>query len=1004
MQDGILFPIRKKTLEDTFEISTKEGRFMKKTINQWEGQLEDSVIEYNSEQQKDTYEFQSDVHVAADYHVIEFDKADKMDYLVAASCGVLSGLLDSFWAGEFSLYSAQNWGKSKVELFVIKVAQMRGYRKSELSGAIRFLEKEAPIPSDRLTLIWGGGLQHHFRDFVHHASIVGLVFSILSQFTGLSYGTNKEGLFEIYELPDKSLIGRTLEEKLFNGIVVWAFHLVSDMAGSSNNAGKGTGIPGPLLSLAKELSVLPKIRDIKVTYKDDEISLSKMLSKIFNGTAFIDNDNIDTVRFDLRTEIGIYAYGVKQNIPVVINQCMVRAFYFVRRFLTEISNKQMKCIIDIKKLEPSHFLPWNNKCMVRMLTISSGVFCVVDASDSAIRAFINSPKSKTEFFTKFLLRTNFVGIGNFIISIKNDIKENLLGHLQVENSDIHTLGKEEEGLSTQSISIDLAVDIDNEGIYKYAFYRMYSTVKKAKEDFSAAQEVQLGMQREIFHLEDDETNLFNLIASISRHSLIVETEELIMRLFTLYRIDYIPTTDKSKYNIYMPFFRTENHKKIGYMFGFSMMEPIDWKPIKQIYNLDGIKVVALVELGENSEMRNRFVNHETNLTNGFVQYISIKELFLLMPGTEYDTYISHVNQFNSDIRKLIGYRTIVAPSDSSLEKLKKDIEDELRIIDFDKKLLECGLYENQIRIIRKNFWNRSLYQALIGNSSFAKSFISSEWYFRNHADFNVLEHTAVIAGYLKSVEQLLYSIIKLSEGTGKTIRKNGGEGQNYIEYNVENEPLIDSSLGSLIAYARHYSDLWDVNSYVKKYVLGKLDTYRDVYRNSHFHKCNLNKVEEIKEIRTDTFFINYLILGSMKISDSDKSRIGICIEQKVDKKQDISYLIFEEWLDRIVGGDVLLPKSSKIYFEIGVWGVDQWRLTFATVSGFDTEGYPLDIKWPYIGDDLKWNRILEKDEMEMKVISIIREYLGKGLYSGNLKTYSMISVGWFGHPHVLYQR
>ena len=220
-------------------------------IEHWDGQLESTQIEYGQEQNNEAVDTESKVFVTTEIQDEDFEKADKTDYIVAASCGVLTGLIDSFWVGEFSLPSAQEWGRTKANSFVVKVAQMRGYEKSELEGAIRFLEKDAPIPSDKLTATWGGGLQHHFRDFAHHASVVGLVFSIMTQFTGLSYGTNTEGLFEIHELPNRELIGKTFEEKLFNGTVIWAIHLVSDLAGSSGSAGKGTGIPGPLLSLAK---------------------------------------------------------------------------------------------------------------------------------------------------------------------------------------------------------------------------------------------------------------------------------------------------------------------------------------------------------------------------------------------------------------------------------------------------------------------------------------------------------------------------------------------------------------------------------------------------------------------------------------------------------------------------------------------------------------------------------------------------------------------------------
>ena len=93
------------------------------------------------------------------------------------------------------------------------------------------------------------------------------------------------------------------------------------------------------------------------------------------------------------------------------------------------------------------------------------------------------------------------------------------------------------------------------------------------------------MEREIIQLEDDETALFNRVASICHHSLKVETEELFMRLFTLYGVEYVPFSDNAKYSIYMPFYRTEDKKKIGYVFTYSMMKRIDWKKIKETLTL-----------------------------------------------------------------------------------------------------------------------------------------------------------------------------------------------------------------------------------------------------------------------------------------------------------------------------------------------------------------------------------------------------------------------------------
>ena len=42
----------------------------------------------------------------------------------------------------------------------------------------------------------------------------------------------------------------------------------------------GTGIPGPILSIAKEISVLPFFKNLKM----NDMSMSELLSKLFNGT------------------------------------------------------------------------------------------------------------------------------------------------------------------------------------------------------------------------------------------------------------------------------------------------------------------------------------------------------------------------------------------------------------------------------------------------------------------------------------------------------------------------------------------------------------------------------------------------------------------------------------------------------------------------------------------------------------------------------------------------
>ena len=196
------------------------------------------------------------------------NEADKLDYSVAVASGVLAGLIDSFFVGEIDLKECHEYGNSKVEDIVKKVGKNDDIKKS-----IKNLEDKTKkvFPSDSNLNDFGGGRQHHLRDFAHHPTPVGLACSLLTQFTEQCYGTDTSGAFLVVPVKDKSRIGDTLPKKIIYGTLYWFVHLVSDMAGSSEHAGGGTGLPGPILSLAKELSSLPFFKKLN---KNDQVMWS----------------------------------------------------------------------------------------------------------------------------------------------------------------------------------------------------------------------------------------------------------------------------------------------------------------------------------------------------------------------------------------------------------------------------------------------------------------------------------------------------------------------------------------------------------------------------------------------------------------------------------------------------------------------------------------------------------------------------------------------------------
>ncbi len=408
-------------------------------------------------------------------------QADKYDYLVSIGSGVMCGLLDILWVGSFSLERGRSITSNEIDSFVTKTAKLLGYSGDDLKGAVKFLEKKFPIPSDGNTPDFGGGLQHHLRDFAHHPTIVGLIFSLLTQFTYKSYGTDVNGVFMIADVQEvsKAFIGKDVPSKILFGTITWFFHLVSDVAGSRSSVGKsgGTGIPGPLLALAKELSVLPIFKNINI----GDNSLSVFLSKLFNGTLLARRDESGTIikdtvmKFDFRGELGVVFELGRQAIPVIANECIVRCFYFIRHLAIEIREQDIRSFAEMKQIDWDIVKPLNNPTISRMLTIATGVFTTIDVGEAIVTQ-------------KYWVSINYVGVGRFTVALGEDIswclKTRSVKRIKTMYENIHRFAytKTDDKIYDR-ISADMNIDklgltvAQTEILYNLEFYKTLNDIQ-----------------------------------------------------------------------------------------------------------------------------------------------------------------------------------------------------------------------------------------------------------------------------------------------------------------------------------------------------------------------------------------------------------------------------------------------------------------------------------------------------------------------------------------------
>ena len=360
--------------------------------------------------------------------------ADGFDYAAAVISGIISGIIDSVFAGEWNFENAKaitnQEVNSKVSEFAKKdpryipwcenIAHGREARDPDrMETAIEFLENVYHLPGDGAYKTGNYGIDgntHRLDDFCHHPTLVGMLCSIIVQFTGETVYSHDAG--NTIKIPVEvneygKFTGNTPLAKVMSGVINWFIacagainnqkgHLMSDIATSA-------GVPGSLLATLKELSALPCFKDKKFS----ENLRKSYQNGIGDGKSQVDLGAFNQLfegasgRIDNLTEMAITHELKRQTVPVIINEALVRGFYFVRRFI-----EQMKTKNSISEFDWKSALPFKNRTVIRMLAISTGTFMAFDVIDAAIRSGgLNA---------SCILRINFVGIGRFAIAVGSD--------------------------------------------------------------------------------------------------------------------------------------------------------------------------------------------------------------------------------------------------------------------------------------------------------------------------------------------------------------------------------------------------------------------------------------------------------------------------------------------------------------------------------------------------------------------------------------------------------
>ena len=285
-----------------------------------------------------------------------------------------------------------------------------------------------------------------------------------------------------------------------------------------------------------------------------------------------------------------------------------------------------------------------------------------------------------------------------------------------------------------------------------------------------------------------------------------------------------------------------------------------------------------------------------------VSDISVRKFFdLYFSKYEYDLVINTAKNAYKMAKEIIALRAVPQLLPNNILNYKNVVLEEFdkkRMVNlvykFKKTSISSPLSEEDLLIISNNFFANGYRNALIGNGDFAKSFITAEYLYKIIKDGLSIDYTAVVVGYLKSVEQLLYLLyISAFEGLPKleywdrckdfdNFDDTNKDKFRYDPYNKSDKKWKQKKdfhkkkigkkapeIGELNRFLRYYEKMWAISETGKEYVFECLEDFREYCRNSHFHKDNIGsfQYDEVKKIRNNTHVCLYYLLGGFKLLD-----------------------------------------------------------------------------------------------------------------------------------------
>lgn len=254
-----------------------------------------------------------------------------------------------------------------------------------------------------------------------------------------------------------------------------------------------------------------------------------------------------------------------------------------------------------------------------------------------------------------------------------------------------------------------------------------------------------------------------------------------------------------------------------------------------------------------------------------IENISLEDFFNSYWPGEYKIFKEYIERFNEDAEVTTGLTIAPIPTSKTLAKKAEKISIEFSTFFFEDCLSKTFTSE-EIAKLKILFSSKNLLSNF--KTTYNDSFVSSEWYFDLLVSVDgELEQTAIVAGYLKSVEQLLFSLMlsRCNDLCFKLFVKKGDENKDkLIPLSAENKDSLLTMAGNLLtSIDKNYKEKNMLNDvYIDALIGEKVQDFLHKFfkhtRNGYFHKDNIYDFEEIKQIRKEAYCAYFLLASAFK--------------------------------------------------------------------------------------------------------------------------------------------